>query len=755
MNTHINWVLSVFLLLLVGTLTAQTQNSDRVILLDRETGTPITDATFTYGDQKGVSDQEGAVYFMYREGLSISFSHLKYGQWILKSRQLRASMKQGFLYRSETHFVLQPVTVIALRPTTTEPNTEMQLNYQEHLAHDAGRVLMQIPSIGGIRKGGNYGFDPVFRGYKYDQLNIVFNGAQGATAACPNRMDPPTSQMAPNMVGRIEILKGPHALRFGTGIGATVNFVPSKPRFSELPDVYGRLSNAMEANGSVFRNEGQLSFNGPNHDLSFFGSWSQGNDYTSGNGQSVQADFNRGSFGARLSYAIQENDQLDISVIYNVARDADFPALRMDLREDDTWLMNARYEKTFTGKYLTSWNTTLYASFVNHLMDNLLKPLDPRMLNAETSATTFNYGARTEGIWNINDHTLYAGADFRTEGAEGIRLREFLMGPNQGTIARDNAWQDGFISKGALFGEYQWTRNDWRYVISTRLELNSAGIKDPAPEFTGVLADTDVLQINPSFSLGLSRNFSRGTSFGIWLARAQRSGGLAERYINYFPIGQDPYEMLGNPELVPEVNYQVDLSFGWKRQNAELSVDVFAGYLDDFISSVIDTELSPRLPMSPGVRRFVNIDNAFKTGFEFRWNQQLLPGLSQELGVAYTYAQDLEREEPLPEIAPMEFRYVLSGNYLKGRFQPELVFRHVLRQSRISEEFGETITPSFSLLDLKFAYQISSTTQLTLGANNLFDQNYYEHLNRSVSGGILPIFEPGRNLFASVNFTFD
>ena len=754
MKTSIHGVLSVFMFLITGVLTTQAQKTSRMLLLDRETSAPIIDAAFTYGGQNGISDREGAIYFVYLEDTPMTISHLKYGKWRLNSNELRTYMKQGILYRSETTLVLQPVTVIALR-TTTEFNTEMPLDYQEHLAHDAASVLMKIPAISGIRKGGNYGFDPVFRGYKYDQLNIVYNGAQGATAACPNRMDPPSSQMAPNMVGRIEVLKGPHALRYGTGIGATVNFVPTKPRYTESADIYGRISNAVEANGDVFRNEGQLGFNGPKHDLSFFGSWSQGNDYTSGYGQTVQADFNRGSFGARLSYATQEKDQLEVSLIYNVARDADFPALRMDLREDDTWLMNARYVKVFDKEFLNSWNTSIYASFVNHLMDNLLKPLDPRMLNAETAATTFNYGARTEGNWQFNSSTLYAGADFRSEGAEGTRVREFLMGPNQGTVARDNAWQDGFISKGGLFAEYQWAAEEWRYVFATRLELNSAGINDPTTEFTEVLGDGDVTQFNPSLSFGLSRSFTKGNSLGIWLARAQRSAGLAERYINYFPIGQDPYEMLGNPLLDPEVNYQLDVTFDWKRKGAEVRVDIFAGYLDDFISSVIDSELSPRLPMSPGVRRFVNIDKAFKTGFEFRWSQQLLHGLSQELGVAYTYAEDLEREEPLPEIAPMDFRYVLSGNYMQGRLQPELVFRHVLRQSRVSEEFGETITPSFSLLDLNLAYQISTTTQITLGANNLFDENYYEHLNRSVSGGILPIFEPGRSLFASANFTFN
>lgn len=204
----------------------------------------------------------------------------------------------------------------------------------------------------------------------------------------------------------------------------------------------------------------------------------------------------------------------------------------------------------------------------------------------------------------------------------------------------------------------------------------------------------------------------------------------------------------------PEINNQLDLTFNWRKNSTNLNIDFFAGYLQDFISSVIDSSLSPRIPTSPGVRRFLNIEDAFKTGFEINWTQELVLGLQQRVGVAYTYAQDLERDEPLPEIAPLDFRYTLIGNYNKGKLQPELAFRHVMEQSRISTEYGETTTPSFSLLDVKLAYELTDTVRITLGVNNIFDDNYYEHLARSVRGNNLPIFAPGRNAFASINYVF-
>jgi hypothetical protein len=45
----------------------------------------------------------------------------------------------------------------------------------------------------------------------------------------------------------------------------------------------------------------------------------------------------------------------------------------MDLRDDDTWLVNARHDIDFDNGKLQSWSTTAYASFVDHKMDNLSK----------------------------------------------------------------------------------------------------------------------------------------------------------------------------------------------------------------------------------------------------------------------------------------------------------------------------------------------------------------------------------------------
>ncbi|MCB0663486.1 MAG: TonB-dependent receptor plug domain-containing protein, partial [Saprospiraceae bacterium] len=400
------YIVTMVLAFLVSGLFAQQQ---AIRILDLENALPISFATFEYGDQTGTADAQGIIHLTYTTGNSLTLSHINYGTWTMKDHQVQTAINEQVTFRKNIAVNLYPATIIAVRPQGLQPDEEITLQFDDRLAHDGASLLKQMPAISTIRKGGNYGFDPVFRGFKYDQLNIVLNGAQSATAACPNRMDPPTSQMAPNMMDRIEVLKGPHALRYGTGFGATINFIPTRLRFTPATDFYGRVSGGYESNGNVLRSESQIGITGSNYDFSVLGSWSQGDDYKDGNENVVPADFTRGSFGANLGLKLTNQQKLRISGLYNRARDADFPALPMDLREDDTWLFNARHDILINGKHLQSWNTTVFGSFVEHLMDNLLKPLEPRMMNASTAATTYNYGARTESVWNAGKGKLYAG----------------------------------------------------------------------------------------------------------------------------------------------------------------------------------------------------------------------------------------------------------------------------------------------------------------------------------------------------------
>ncbi len=745
-NFKISCIIVIFILIHA---LSYAQSTKALQLLDLSENAVIAGASFQYSTHTGLSDSNGMIHFEYKAGEKLKLSHISYGPWVLDDEEVKRAFREGKIRKERIFINLQPVSIVALH--SKNEIKKIELNYLDKLNHDAGAVLSSDISINSIKKSGSYGFDPVLRGFKYDQLNIVMNGSFSASAACPSRMDPVTSQIPLNTIENILILKGPYSLRYGNSFGGTINFLTAEPVFSDKIKTFGRLAGTYENNGNIVRSEGLLGISGKRIDLNIFGSWSQGDDYKDGNNDIVQSDFIRGSFGTNLAIKLTENQSFVLSVNHNLGKDVDFPALPMDLRKDDTWMFNAQHNLGLKNRNLVSWKTSIYATHVDHLMDNLLKQLNPRTVNTKSPAQTLTYGGRSEGTWKMKNATTYAGIDLRIENAEGSRTREMLTGANAGKIFTDNIWQNSTISRGGIFAETNINTNSFLYVIAGRLELNNSNAKDTVAEFTKIYSQTTENQINPSVSLGIIKNFGSKYALKLWLGRSQRSGSLTERYINYFSIGRDAYELLGNPQIKPEINNQADLIFEVKSEKTYINIDGFVSWSQNYVTSVIRPEIKPRLASSPGVRQFLNATNAFKTGFEINWKQYLIFGIRHQAGIAYTYGVNEENDQPLPEIAPLELRYSLAGKHLKDKLNSEILLRHVLKQDRISTGFGEKETPSFTVMDANISYKLLQYVNIVAGVQNFLDVAYYEHLNRPLNGNATEfIFNRGRNYSLSM-----
>ncbi|NND06867.1 MAG: TonB-dependent receptor [Saprospiraceae bacterium] len=228
------------------------------------------------------------------------------------------------------------------------------------------------------------------------------------------------------------------------------------------------------------------------------------------------------------------------------------------------------------------------------------------------------------------------------------------MGPNAGKELNDNAWQDSRISKTGAFATYHGHRSNLEIVASGRIELNQSKAYDLSPEYLRLYEDSKITQFNPGASLGFIRHLEDAIAIGLWMGRTQRSASITERHIYYFPVGQDPYEMVGNPNLKPEVNNQIDFTFEIRTATSKINFDAFSAYLQNYISSEIKNELSPGLPNSPGVRQFINLKNALSTGFKISYSQDLSARIRHSAQIAYTYAKRLDIQDPLPEIAPLD-----------------------------------------------------------------------------------------------------
>ena len=734
---------------------AISQNTPTQIQLeDHRTQTPISYAHYSYGNISGLSDSAGVLAIQIEPAKTLLISHIQYGYISISYEELVNEFANGIIPLKQSDIKLQPATVIGIHKSAGN-NNQLEINYQDLLSHDAAAFLERSPEISSIKKSGAYGFDPVFRGFKDEQLNIIIDGGQNATAACPNRMDPPSSQVSLNMMDRVEILKGPYSLRYGNSFGGTIHFITEEPNFSNKRDLFGRVSGSYENNGNTKRGEAMLGTSGKKYNIKFLGAYSGGDDYTDGDGIAVPSEFNRLSLGGTADLKIASNQVLSLSATKNIAKDVDFASLPMDLRSDNTLLVNAKHQIELKNQTINTIKTMIYNSSVDHQMDNYNKEINPRMVDAVTDATTDNYGGRTEISLNLAKGFLFTGVDIRSTQQDGQRSRTFLMGPNMGNTVYDNVWQGAIMNKLGVFAEYHISIKKSKFITAVRYDGNKSQLNDPADEFIINYNKTDRNANLISFSLGVDQKLTKGSDIGLWLGRAQRSGSITELYINYFPVGLDGYEMLGNPDLAPEINNQVDLVYTFGNSKTGININLFAAYLEDYISSEIRDDLTPRMMSAPGVRQYKNIDEAFKTGFELSWKQKLPVKLVQNTGLVYTYAENLSNNSPLPETPPMEFYYQLKGLYFKNKLIPEIDFRYVWEQNKVSPEFGEQSTPEFFLTDIKLTYKPIGMLQIVGGINNLFDIAYYEHLSRATKvNNKRPLYAQGRNIFISASINF-
>lgn len=113
---------------------------------------------------------------------------------------------------------------------------------------NSGQLFEDINGFSLIKRG-NYAVEPNFRASQYEQLNIQYDGGTKAYHACPNRMDPITTLVNPEEVTRIEIIKGPFSVRYGTNFGGVINMVTQTGTLANKK-IQGSISSGYESNGN-------------------------------------------------------------------------------------------------------------------------------------------------------------------------------------------------------------------------------------------------------------------------------------------------------------------------------------------------------------------------------------------------------------------------------------------------------------------------------------------------------------------------
>ncbi|MFN3470460.1 MAG: TonB-dependent receptor [Novosphingobium sp.] len=250
-----------------------------------------------------------------------------------------------------------------------------------------------------------------------------------------------------------------------------------------------------------------------------------------------------------------------------------------------------------------------------------------------------------------------------------------------------------------------------------------------------------------SFSLGGSVDLGRGFRFALSAARSERAPGAEELFANGAHAATRAYE-IGNPAFGKERQLGAEAVLRGRGDGWRIELTGFINRFDNYIFLDPTGAEQAGLP----VFRYNQADARF-LGFEAEGAVRLAQiGQTQvELtGLAdYTRAQLLGGGGAVPRIPPLRLIGGVEANAstLGGRIEVE----HVAAQRRIAA--FETETPGWTMVNASVSWKpfgAASGTTLMLQANNIFDVEARRHT--SFLKDVAPLF--GRDIRLSARFSF-
>ena len=627
----------------------------------------------------------------------------------------------------------------------------------------------------GLIKRGNYAIDPSFRAAQYEQLNIQYDNGTKVMHACPNRMDPITTHVIPEDISKIEVIRGPYSMRYGASFGGIINMVSKRPELGDY-GFSGNVSSGYETNGNALVNMLRLQFAKEKFDVVGMYGYRDFGNYEDGANREIPSSFRSIDYSLRLGYNFSTNERLQLHWRQSFGRDVLHASLPMDSDFDDSSIISIDYYKKQMQGKLKGIQAKVYFSYVDHLMSNTRRSnFAAAEAFAPVEATTA--GGRFELEWELAEKwNLFTGTDALLISRDGVRNRLVklnMMGvPLENPMAfTDKIWQDAYINDYGVFAQSKYQINNSTILnAGIRYDLVQSESRDPETDFTEYYPNlSQRSEHNFSGSISAKKMLNNNHQLELAYGRGVRSANMIERFINHFQVGQDPFEYIGNPNLDAEINNRFEIAYKGKKKlgkninTINWSAAVYYSYFENYIVALIDETKTRKFmpnqePIHPKV--FRNLNEAYKTGFEAGFGIQFLNNFNFNADLAYVYARNQDLNESLPLTPPLRTSFSLQ--YSKGKFWAGTDLRLVSEQSDLASSFGENKnTPAYELLDFRLGYEIVSNLNLGAAVLNIFNKQYYDHLNFAFRNqadaglnGMERLTDPGRNFTFFIKYGF-
>ena len=249
-------------------------------------------------------------------------------------------------------------------------------------------------------------------------------------------------------------------------------------------------------------------------------------------------------------------------------------------------------------------------------------------------------------------------------------------------------------------------------------------------------------KLNPSVGLSYKVNsndnifFSFGTSF--------ETPTLNELSNN--PNGVGLNEDLKSSS---SLNYEI----GWRKAVSNLTLEAIAYAISS------ENEILPyELEQFPGKNFYQNVGSTSRYGIELNSQLSFKGG---RINLSYTLSKNKFEDfiidnnnladNLIPGIPSQMLDLDLIFKLSRGR---SLIISNRLIGERYADNANETLISSYNLLNIKYSKEIFSNSEIFLGVNNTFNQEYFDNIRINAFGKRYYEPAPKRNFYFGVNFSF-
>ena len=695
-----------------------------------------------------------------------------------------------------------PIPMVAIGKTFIE----------QHSA--SGNVIDEIanlPGISAVTTGPNIS-KPVIRGLGYNRVITLQDGIRQEGQQWGDEHGIEVDQ---NSIDRVEIIKGPASLTYGSdAIGGVINLISPNP----VPE--GKISGAFTSISGT--NNGLL-----NESLRVQGNqngviWGtiltdkESKDYRNQHDGRVYAT-NFSEKDARVMVGLNKtwgyaylNASVfdDLQAITDGSRDS-LRRFTKQITEGDS------YRPAVSGSELNSYRIP---SLHQHVQ--LYRIYDNSSITLGTGNLIMNLG------YQFSHRKEYTHPSEPEVPGLNLQLHTYtydfkyifnLAANYETTLGLNGMYQLNALGHSTEFpipAYHQFDIGPFFVVKRTigKLEL-SAGARSDSRSFSGKSAYVDTTLthfptlysgINPTSTPNVIRQFGAlnktfsGTSGGMGatyifssqflikgnIARGFRAPGIAELSANGPDPGSKIYH-IGNSSFKPEFSLQEDLGFSLSLPVISVNIDFFNNTIQNYIyqQQVLNQDGTPeRVAAFPLYDVFTYTQSkALINGGEIGVDIHPVSWLHFENEASLTYGSNLGKGGPVPDslrylpfIPPLHTHSELRATLLKGFNKVRnayafIGFDHFNEQNRFFSAYGtETRTAGYNLISAGFGGDVlnpsgRTVVKLFVEGTNLANVNYQSNMSRLkyfdnpvVSAGVKPgIFNMGRNISFRVVVPFD